>query len=80
MGVRTSLSLIRAALRHPFILNSSLLIINCYKKGPALSVMSLTENLKFHLILVKNQHRICMCKYTWAEAQTHRSRKREDSF
>ena len=34
----------------------------------------------FLMLIGKNQHRICMYKYTWAVAQTHRSRKREDSF
>ena len=31
-------------------------------------------------VSVKNQHRICMHKFSWAVAQTHKQQKREDSY
>ena len=38
--------------------------------------MSLTENLKFHLILVKNQHHICMYKYLGGSQNPQKQKKR----
>ena len=32
------------------------------------------------VVTVKNRHRICMHKCTWAVAQTHEQQKREDSY
>ena len=39
------------------------------------SAMSLAEDLKILSILVKNQHRICMHKYSWVVAKHTTSRK-----